>query len=246
MLKAHQMGLAADMKPGQASRLWMDKTPDRFAYRCTPLPIANCSGWEFSLPFGFEAEWNGGIGLNDVRITVVDDVPPIVKNNINHLITSAFGSGILTFHTGYVFRTDENVALWVRGIPNYFKEGIHPLDGLVETYWLPFTFTMNWKFTRPCKIKFEKDEPFCFITPFHHGELDSITPVIEKPDEQFMEEYDIYQKSREDFINKIMKNDPETMKQKWQKFYFKGVTPTGKKADFHVSKRKLNPFVKNF
>lgn len=246
MLKAHQMGLAADIKPGQASRSWMDKTPDRFAYRCTPLPIANSSGWEFSLPFSFEAEWNGGIGLNDIKITLLDNVPPVVRQNVNHLITSNFGSGILTFHTGYVFRTDENVALWVRGVPNYWKDGIQPLDGLVETYWLPFTFTMNWKFTRPCKVKFEKDEPFCFITPFHHSELDSIQPTIETADEQFMEEYNAYQQKRAKFIDDLMQHDPEALKEKWQKYYFKGITPTGKKADFHVSKRKLKPFVKNF
>ena len=127
-----------------------------------------------------------------------------------------------------------------------WKDGIHPLEGVVETYWLPFTFTMNWKFTRPGKIKFEKDEPFCFITTFAHGEIDKIEPTIERGDEQFMAEYKAYQESRADFINKMSQLDAETLKNKWQKYYFKGMAPGGKKADFHVTKRKLNPFVKKF
>ena len=60
-----------------------------------------------------------------------------------------------------------------------------------------------------------------------------------------MAEYHAYQQSRANFIDNLKKHDIETLKEKWQKHYFKGITPTGKKADFHVNKRKLNPFVKN-
>ena len=36
--------------PARSARGWMEETPDRFAYRCTPLSIANASGWEISRP----------------------------------------------------------------------------------------------------------------------------------------------------------------------------------------------------
>ncbi|MDH3733937.1 MAG: DUF6065 family protein, partial [Gemmatimonadota bacterium] len=31
-------------------RTWMDELPDRFAYRCLPLLIANQSGWDLLCP----------------------------------------------------------------------------------------------------------------------------------------------------------------------------------------------------
>jgi hypothetical protein len=54
---------------------------------------------------------------------------------------------VLSFHPGYLFRTDPEWAVWCRGAPNSHKDGIVALDGLIETDWLPFFFTMNW---RPC------------------------------------------------------------------------------------------------
>ena len=62
---------------------------------------------------------------------------------LSRFVISHFGSGVLTFHAGYLFRTPPGWAVWARGAPNTVKDGIVPLDGLVETDWLPFTFTMN-------------------------------------------------------------------------------------------------------
>ena len=49
---------------------------------------------------------------------------------------------------------------------------------VIETDWLDFTFTMNWQFTRPGRVTFEKDEPFCFITPIGYRALEHVTPEI--------------------------------------------------------------------
>jgi hypothetical protein len=64
------------------------------------------------------------------------------------------------------------------GSPNHVKDGIQPLAGLIETDWLPFPFTMNWIFTRPGTVKFEKGEPFCFITLTEHKKVEQFQPVI--------------------------------------------------------------------
>ena len=50
------------------------------------------------------------------------------------------------------------------------KDGLQPLTGIIETDWAPFTFTMNWKFTRKlAPVAFEQDEPFCMIFPVKRG-----------------------------------------------------------------------------
>ena len=61
------------MVPGRSEREWMDDTPERFAYRCTPLSIANASGWELLLPAGLAASWNGGPRASDITIMPRDD-----------------------------------------------------------------------------------------------------------------------------------------------------------------------------
>jgi hypothetical protein len=159
--------------PGRPDRAWMDATTERFAYRCTPLPIANSSGWELTLPMSFIATWNGGRDLADVQIKSLDG-----DARLPTVVGSVFGHGVLTFHPGYHFRTSPGWALWVRGAPNTLKDGVVALEGLVETDWLPFTFTMNWRFTRPTTVRFDKGEAFCFLVMTPHGMLDEVQPVV--------------------------------------------------------------------
>src|SRR5690606_28445603 len=91
---------------------------------------------------------------------------------------SNFSDGILTFNAGYIFRTDPGWHLMVTGPMNHPKDGIVPLSGVVETDWLPFPFTMNWRFTRPGTVRFEKDEPFCRVIPVAAQALETTQPEI--------------------------------------------------------------------
>jgi hypothetical protein len=127
----------------------MDATSEHYAYRCLPLSMANTSGWEITSPLDFEVTWNGNQDINAITARA----PGVDPNALRALITSHFAHGILTFHTGWLFRTSPGWGLWVRGAPNDAKDGIHALDGMVETDWLPFPFTMNWRFTRPCTVR---------------------------------------------------------------------------------------------
>ena len=51
-------------------RDWMGTLPDRFAYRCLPLAIANQVGWDILSPVSFSARWNGRDGLDAIRINL--------------------------------------------------------------------------------------------------------------------------------------------------------------------------------
>jgi hypothetical protein len=223
--------------PGRSERDWMDGTSQRFAYRCTPLSIANASGWELVLPFSFAAGWTGGPLTSDVTI-----VPAGGDPRASIVVASIFGHGVLSFHPGYLFQTSPGWALNVRGAPNVIKDGITPLEGLVETDWLPFTFTMNWRFTRPGLVMFEKGESFCFITPTPHAILDEIQPQICSLDDNptLKADYQAWRQSRYDFQARIDKGDPETVKQGWQRNYVQGRDASDKPTtSFHLSKRKL-------
>jgi hypothetical protein len=230
---------AAPIIPGRRERDWMDHTNDHYAYRCLPLSTANTSGWELTSRLDFEVTWNGGQGLDAITARA----PGVDPDTLRALIVSHFGHGILTFHTGWLFRTSPGWGLWVRGAPNYAKDGIHPLDGLVETDWLPFPFTMNWRFTRPCSVRFAKGDPFCFITFCPHALLDDVQPRRASLDDapKLKADYTEWGKSRAAFNQMLRDGDPAAITRKWQRGYFQGKSVDGSAPLFHTNKRRLKP-----
>jgi hypothetical protein len=228
-----------ELVPGRPQRAWMDAFTDRHPYRCLPLSMANSTGWEILCPVGFTAEWNGGIQTNDITLRPDQphpDFPDFAKSHFSH--------GVLTFHTGYLFRTPPGLSMWVMGPPNHIKDGIQPLVGLVETDWLPFPFTMNWKFTRPGRVRFEKGEPICFITLAQDKILEDmlVTRRSLESEDALRDQYLAWYRQRQDFNSKLFKRDPGTVKEAWQRFYFKGELPddTGPAPKAHTNKRRLN------
>lgn len=229
-----------DIVPGRPQRAWMDAFNERHPYRCLPLTMANSSGWEMLCPFSFTAEWNGGPQQSDITIKLEK-----ATRDVQHMVATHFSRGILTFHAGYLFRTPPGWSLMAAGPPNLPKDGIYPLQGLVETDWLPFPFTMNWQFTRPGRVRFERKEPFCFIYPVKEKSLDEFEPVQRSLNSNlpFKQQYEAWFRLRDDFNARLKRRDPAAMKEAWQRYYFKGELPeeTGPAPADHLNKRRLKP-----
>jgi hypothetical protein len=227
-----------EIVPGRPQRGWMDQFTDRHPYRCLPLSMANSTGWEILCPVGFTAEWNGGLYTQDIKLW-----PDLPHPDFHEFVKSHFSHGIITFHTGYLFRTSPGWSMWCMGPPNHIKDGVQPLVGLVETDWLPFPFTMNWKFTRPGKVHFERGEPFCFITLAQDKVLETVevTRRTLESDDALRDQYSAWHAQREAFNTRLAKGDPVTVKEAWQRFYFKGEIPdeAGPAPKAHVNKRRL-------
>jgi hypothetical protein len=233
-------GWAPRIRPASPKRDWMEASPERFAYRCLPLAIANAHGWEVLSPCGFEARWTGGAGTEAVEIRLDPGADPA------HAPVSLFGQAVLTFHVEGLIRTSEGWNLWVGGSPNAAKDGIAPLGGVIETDWAPYTFTMNWRFTRANQwIRFEENEPFCFFFPVRRGLLEGIAPRLRPIAEAgaLMAANRTWSRSRDSFQLWVEETKPRAPADKWQKFYYRGVGPEGEPgpAD-HVSKLRLEPF----
>jgi hypothetical protein len=229
---------AAAIVPGRREREWMDRTNDHYAYRCLPLTMANTSGWELTSPFDFEVTWNGSPELDAITAHATNLDP----NALRAFVTSHFGHGILTFHTGWLFRPSPGWGLWVRGAPNFAKDGIQALDGMVETDWLPFPFTMNWRFTRPCTVRFRTGDPFCFVTLCPHALLDEVAPERASIDDdpKLKADYAEWGRSRAEFNKLLREGDAAAVAKKWQRSYFQGKASDGE-VPFHVNKRRLKP-----
>jgi hypothetical protein len=233
-------GWSPRIAPASAKRNWMDDTPDSYAYRCLPLAIANAHGWEVLNPCAFEARWDGGQGPDSVEIRPDPGADPAKAP------VSLFGSGTITFHIEGVFRTSPGWNLWIAGPPNSFKDGIAALGGVIETDWSPYTFTMNWRFTRPGQwIRFEENEPFCFFFPVPRGGLEKITPQLrpieDEPD--LLDAFRSWSAARAAFQTWVKETRPTKPADQWQKLYYRGLDPQGRPgpAD-HESRVRPAPF----
>lgn len=227
------------IRAASSRRDWMDGTPESFAYRCLPLNIANAHGWEILSPCGFEAEWNGGPAVEDVAVRLDGAAEPFAP-------TPLFGQGVLTFHVQGLFRTPPGVDLWVGGPPNAAKDAIAPLGGVVETDWSPFTFTMNWRFTRANQpVRFEAGEPFCLIFPLQRGLVEQVRPRVAdiSEDPELKRRFETWSASRDAFQAQVAAHPPAAPSDKWQKFYYRGVDAEGVAGPpDHRSKLRLAEF----
>lgn len=239
-------GIELDIQPSDRRRGWMDQTPGAFAYRCLPLSIANAHGWEIRCSGTFEAEWNGGDRPEDVIVRAGTDGAVRAHGQ--------FGGGVLTFQTKAIFRTPPGYNLWVTGPVNEFKDGIQALSACVETDWLPFTFTMNWKFTRPNTIvRFCKGDPYCFLFPVERGLLEKLQPEFRHIDEEpdLSRQYQ-YAYNRRAFFSIVRQFKWDQFKGlgptergalNWQRWYTKGELPDGTSAvDNHQVTVQVKPF----
>ncbi len=213
---------------------------ESFAYRCLPLNIANAHGWELLNPCAFDACWNGQTDTSAVTIR------PQGKAPAECIATSLFGQGIITFHIPGIFRTPPGWNLWIGGSPNQPKDGIYPLTGVVETDWSPFTFTMNWRFTRPNHwVRFEAGEPICFIFPVQRAVLEDVKPVLAPIDAEpeLLERFQAWSSGRDEFVKRVADTPPQAAADKWQKHYYRGIDTSEKEQiDDHRAKLRLKPF----
>jgi len=230
-------GFDVKILPATSKRQWMDATEDGFAYHCLPMVLANQSGWIILAPHGVVAQWNGGLKPEDLKVDVLD-------SPTNAYALSSVGSGILTWTIPYVFRTPPGWNLLCRGPANYPKDGLCPLEGLVEADWSYASFSMNWKFTRPGICQFNAGEPIAMLVPQRRLELEGFRPRLAelKSNPELEEGYGLWIKSRQEFWAAQKNRSPEVLRQRYQKHYFHGCTNAGIFFPDHQKRRTLASF----
>jgi hypothetical protein len=230
-------GFGVEIVPAGLRRDWMDATAFGFAYQCLPMSLANQSGWFVLAPHGAVAEWNGGPAPGDLTVQV-EGQPPMVH------AMSAVGSGILTWTIPYIFRTPTGWNLLCRGPANHVKDGIAPLEGLVETDWSLASFSMNWKLTRPGRVAFQKGEPVAMLVTERRGDLEEFTASKRElaSNPALAAGYHRWITARQEFLAAQRRGDLEAIKKKYQKHYFQGKTNDGVFFEGHQKKRSLATF----
>lgn len=147
------------LRPSPARRHWMDLSPH--AYKCLPMVIANQWGWQVLCPTDVQITWDGAPDRSGVVVEVDPIYGPAIK--------SQFGSGIVTFSPPWLFRTPRGWDLYAKGPGNRWKSNCVPLEGVIETWWLNYTFTLNWKLVDPGTVTFARGESLGQLVPVPHG-----------------------------------------------------------------------------
>ncbi len=229
-----------ELVPCTQERAWMDVFTERHAYRCLPLSIANTHGWEILAPGAFEVEWNGGPLIADLTVRALEPFPEGCP--FEQFALSNFARGIVTFHTGYLFRTPPGWNLLTTGAFNEPRPGISALTGIIETDWLPYPFTMNWQMLNPGIVRFEKDEVFCTVMPIPKNYLNEWEVAIHDmgDDPVLLVEQEQFRTVRSDFRKRLDEKEPEALAQGWLRHYFVGRFPDGTEGVNHVHKLRLN------
>lgn len=131
-------------------------------------------GFDLLCPEAFEATWNGGPEAGDVEIRCAADA--------SQGFVRGGGGGRLTFHPGYQFKTESDQVLWARGPVHAAKEGLAPLETLIDSSVLPCTLNPSWRFTRPGRcVRFEAGEPFCTVLPYPKSGLRPVALEVVRP-----------------------------------------------------------------
>jgi hypothetical protein len=231
---------AMTLVPAARERAWMQATDRWFANRCLPLLIANQAGWFLLSGHSVRVTWTGGQGVSALRVELLAGDTPCPA-------VSHFGHGILTWHVPYLFRTPAGYNLLVRGPANSPKDGIAPLEGIVEADWSEATFTMNWQMTRRRRaVRFDAGEPIAMLVPQRRGELEAFRPqcrdLASEPDVQAR--YELWAEDRAWFNDLLRRPGSAEQRRGWEKHYFQGVRADGEqRAAGHQTKLALRPFV---
>ena len=228
-----------DIHPAPATRDWMDRLPEAFAYRCLPLNIANAHGWEIACPRGFSARWDGGGEKEAILIEGREE-------EAGDLPVSHFGHGVLTFRIPLLFRSPPGINMLVTGPFNQPKHGIAALSGIIETDWSPYSFTMNWKFTGPgITVSWKRGEAFAFFFPLQRGMIETAEPEFRSIDSEpeLADWFNNWHKSRLDFNRALDEGAGGAQRERWQKHYYRGAMPDGGDgAPDHQMKLRVKPW----
>jgi len=193
-------GNSAILSPLSAKREWATDLPYPHAYKCFPITLANQFGWGISFPDDIMFRWNGNYNPFDNNIEVFSGHKWLSFNR---------GWGIVSFNTGLVFKTDENLTMLGYPVPNQFIDGFQVFTSLISTSFFQKPYQLAGQITRAKEmITIKAGTPVGAIMPVSLTDINEST-ATKKPfadlnmDMQELSDYS-------DVINKANKNNEIT------------------------------------
>lgn len=163
-------GSSFSIAPMSIKRDWMDLTSGGHAYRCFPVTQANVIGWSVFCNEDIEFIWDG---INDQSENHID----IIKSPEGSY--SGRGQSSISFQTGLIFRTEEDLSLFTINPVNYFNTEFETMSSLMSTsfYDNPLPLAIKAKKSRE-KIIIKANTPLATIVPISLSALNGSSIMI--------------------------------------------------------------------
>jgi hypothetical protein len=174
-------GCSFEIAPMSIKRDWMDATSEKHAYRCFPVTQANVVGWSLFCSQDIEFLWDG---INDQSS---DHIEIISAPEGSY---GGRGQSSISFNTGLVFRTDQEVSILTINPVNYFSDEFETMSNLISTSFYDNPLPLAIKAKKPNeKIVIKAGTPVATIIPISLTNLNNSSVEIV--------EYQDYDRSRQ-------------------------------------------------
>lgn len=214
-----QEGLA-DIAPLSIKRDWMDETWEAHAYKCFPVSLANGLGWYLSFPEDIVFIWDG------ISDSTADHVKILKGEKYAY---PERGNATISFNTGIMFRSDEDVTLFHMPVPNYLRDGVQPFSTLISTSFFNGDIPCAWRITRPnVEITIKAGTPVIALVPINLEAIQNSSIVFED-----MKKFDSRGFDSNGYSIALGKLNREA---KWSNFYRDAVDHLGRKLGKHQVK----------
>jgi len=156
-------GALFDIAPMSIKRDWMDNTSEGPAYRCFPVTQSNVVGWSIFCNQDIEFLWNG---INDQSQDHVEIISAPEGSYAGR------GQSSISFNTGLIFRTDQDVSLFTINPVNYFNDDFETMSNLISTSFYDNPLPLAIKSKSPNKrVIIKSGTPIATIIPISLSEL---------------------------------------------------------------------------
>jgi hypothetical protein len=162
-------GAIFELSPMSIKRDWMDKTSENHAYRCFPVTQANVIGYSLSCKEDIEFIWDG---VNDQSSSHVEIFSPLSAY-------SGRGQSSISIDTGLIFRTQQDVSMFMINPVNYFTDEFETMSSLISTsfYDNPLPLALKAKIPNK-KTVIKAGTPVATIIPISLSQLNNSTITI--------------------------------------------------------------------
>lgn len=209
------------------TRDWMDFTFDRHAYHCFPMTLANRLGWGISFPEDIVIKWDG---INDSTPDHVE----IIKGH--DYVYGGRGNRTISFSTGLVFDSEENVSLLTMPVPNQFIRGTQCITTIISTSVLVGDIPIAWMITEPhIEITIPAGTPVAAIVPISLSDIQSHELTIYSGSPEYMKTSEWNDRMQE--RGRVSQEKNQTGE--WTHFYRDATDHTGEPLGKHETKKIL-------
>jgi len=204
-----------EVRQGKLKRSHLDETHNAHGYMCQPISTAGSHGWEFVIKNDVKFIWDG---ISDSSRDHVKILEGGVTANGDVFVDTGTANATISFQLNCIIETDSDHYVWLMGAPNYFIDGVQPMNALLQSNWYHYnTIQFCWKITKANEeITIPAGTPFMFMMSYPKDLLETTEFSIRNANEEELERVGAYNQKRDSFYQ----NNEDW---KWHQMYKHGI-----------------------